>query len=159
LQCGRPPLQKEAVLPGDLLAMLETVPPDGLRGLRDRAILLLGFAGGLRRSEFVGLDVARDQTADGRGWVEIFDKGMLVTLRGKTGWREVEVGRGSSDLTYPVVAIEKWLEFARIVHGPIFRRVIDRGRHAGVERMTDRHVARLVKAARPTWPPRRARSR
>lgn len=33
-----------------------------LRGLRDRAILLLGFAGGLRRSEFVGLDAGREHT-------------------------------------------------------------------------------------------------
>ncbi|MER9127627.1 integrase, partial [Mesorhizobium sp. M0959] len=93
-----PPRQKEAILPEDLIAMLETLDRGTLRGLRDRAMLLLGFAGGLRRSEIVGLDVGRDQTEDGRGWVEIFaDKGLLVTLRGKTGWREVEVGRGSSD--------------------------------------------------------------
>ncbi len=38
-----------------------------------------------------------NQTEDGCGWIEIFDKGMLVTLRGKTGWREVGVGHGSSD--------------------------------------------------------------
>lgn len=31
------------------------------------------------------------------GWMEIFDNGLLVRLRGKTGWREVEIGRGSSD--------------------------------------------------------------
>lgn len=35
-------------------------------------VLLLGFAGGLRRSEIVGFDVARDQTGDGRGWIEFF---------------------------------------------------------------------------------------
>ena len=144
---GRPPAQKEAVMPADLLAMLETVPPAGLRGLRDRAILLLGFAGGLRRSEIVGLDLERDQTDDGAGWVEFLDKGLLVTLRGKTGWREVEVGRGSSDLTCPVTALKTWLKFARIAHGPIFRRVIDGGRHVGADRLNDRHVARLVKSA------------
>lgn len=38
-----------------------------LRGLRDRAMLLIGYAGGLRRSESVGLDVKADQTEDGRG--------------------------------------------------------------------------------------------
>jgi integrase len=144
---GRPPDQKEAVMPADLLAMLETVPLDDLRGFRDRAILLLGFAGGLRRSEIVGLDVERDQTDDGAGWVEFLDKGLLVTLRGKTGWREVEIGRGSSDLTCPVVSLQTWLKFARITHGPIFRRVIDRGRHVGGDRMNDRHIARLVKSA------------
>ena len=53
---ARPPVQKEAVLPEDLLAMLATLDLGDLRGLRDRAILLIGFAGGLRRSEIVGLD-------------------------------------------------------------------------------------------------------
>ena len=144
---GRPPARKEAVMPDDLIAMLDTLPPADLRGLRDRAILLLGFAGGLRRSEIVGLDVGHKQTDDGAGWVEFLDKGLLVTLRGKTGWREVEVGRGSSDLTCPVLALRTWLDFARIAHGPLFRRVIDRGRHVGADRLNDRHIARLVKSA------------
>ena len=140
-----PPLQKEAILPEDLIAMLETFDRGTLRGLRDRAMLLLGFAGGLRRSEIVGLDVARDQTEDGRGWVEVFDKGVLVTLRGKTGWREVEVGRGSSDATCPVVALQTWLKLARIAHGPLFRRVTGQGKAVGSERLNDQEVARLVK--------------
>jgi integrase len=140
-----PPRQKEAVLPEDLIAMLETLDRGILRGLRDRAMLLLGFAGGLRRSEVVGLDVGRDQTEDSSGWVEILDKGMLLTLRGKTGWREVEVGRGSSDATCPVVAMQTWLKFARIVHGPLFRRVTGHGKAVGSERLNAQEVARLVK--------------
>ncbi|MER9278382.1 site-specific integrase [Mesorhizobium sp. C280B] len=142
-----PPLQKEAILPEDLIAMLETLDRGTLRGLRDRAMLLLGFAGGLRRSEIVGLDVARDQTEDGRGWVEIFDKGILVTLRGKTGWREVEIGRGSSDATCPMVALQTWLKLARIGHGPLFRRVTGQGKAVGAQRLNDQEVARLVKRA------------
>ncbi|MFC5387072.1 site-specific integrase [Aquamicrobium segne] len=142
-----PPRQKEAILPEDLIAMLETLDRGTLRGLRDRAMLLLGFAGGLRRSEIVGLDCGRDQTEDGRGWIEILDKGMLVTLRGKTGWREVEVGRGSSDTTCPVVAVETWLRFARIAHGPLFRRVTGQGKAVGADRLNDQQVARLVKRA------------
>ena len=47
-----------------------------LRGLRDRAILAIGFAGGLRRSEIVGLDCGPNQSEDGTGWIEI-----LVALR------------------------------------------------------------------------------
>ncbi|MCO5164732.1 MAG: site-specific integrase [Mesorhizobium sp.] len=142
-----PPRQKEAVLPENLIAMLETLDRGTLRGLRDRAMLLIGFAGGLRRSEIVGLDVDRDQTEDGRGWIEILGKGMLVTLRGKTGWREVEVGRGSSDATCPIVAVETWLKFARIAHGPLFRRVTGQGKAVGAERLNDQEVARLVKRA------------
>ena len=142
-----PPRQKEALLPEDLIAMLETLDRGTLRGLRDRAMLLLGFAGGLRRSEVVGLDCGRDQTEDGRGWIEILDKGLLVTLRGKTGWREVEVGRGSSDATCPVVALQTWLKFARVDHGPLFRRVTGQGKTVGARRLNDQEVSRLVKRA------------
>ncbi|NNH41847.1 site-specific integrase [Rhizobium laguerreae] len=142
-----PPRQKEAVLPEHLIAMLETLPRGTLRGLRDRAMLLIGFAGGLRRSEIVGLDVGRDQTKDSRGWVEILDKGMVVTVRGKRGWREVEIGRGSSDATCPVVALQTWLNLARIAHGPLFRRVTGQGKDVGADRLLDQEVARLVKKA------------
>jgi integrase len=145
---AKPPLQKEAILPEDLIAMLETLDRGTLRGLRDRAMLLLGFAGGLRRSEIVGLDVSRDQTEDGRGWIDFFpDKGVLVTLRGKTGWREVEIGRGSSDATCPVVALQTWLKLGRIAHGPLFRRVTGQGKALGADRLNDQEVARLVKRA------------
>ena len=142
---ARPPVQKEAVLAEDIIAMIETLDRGTLRGLRDRAMLLVGYAGGLRRSEIVGLDVKADQTEDSRGWIEILDKGMLVTLRGKTGWREVEVGRGSSDATCPVAAVETWIKFARLAHGPLFRRVTGQGNTVGSERLNDKEVARLVK--------------
>jgi integrase len=141
---GRPPEQKEAILPEHLLAMIATLDLGDLRGLRDRAILLIGFAGGLRRSEIVGLDCRAEDGLAG-GWIEFFDDGLLLTLRGKTGWREVEIGRGSSDATCPVAALETWLKFARISIGPVFRRV--GGGKVGAERLTDRHVARLVKRA------------
>jgi len=142
---GRPPVQKEAVLPEDLIAMLETLDRGTLRGLRDRAMLLMGFAGGLRRSEVVGLDVGPKQTEDSSGWVEILERGMVLTLRGKNGWREVEIGRGSSDGTCPVVALETWLKLGRIAHGPLFRRVTGQGKTVGSERLRDQEVARLVK--------------
>ena len=144
---AKPPRQKEALLPEDLLAMLETFDRGSLRGIRDRAMLLLGFAGGLRRSEIVGLDVGEEQTEDGRGWIQVLDKGLLLTLRGKTGWREVEIGRGSADTTCPVVALETWLKLARIGHGPLFRRVTGQGKAVGTERLNDKQVARLVKTA------------
>jgi len=139
---GRPPEQKEAVLSKDLLAMIAMLDLGELRGLRDRAILLIGFAGGLRRSEIVGLACHPEDGLAG-GWFEKLDDGILLTLRGKTGWREVEIGRGSSDATCPVVALETWLKFARIERGPVFRRVV--GKSVGSEALTDKHVARLVK--------------
>jgi len=142
---ARPPVQKEAILPEDILAMVTTLPYD-LRGLRDRAILLLGYAGGLRRSEIVSLDVGKDDTPDSGGWIEILDGGALLTLNAKTGWREVEIGRGSSDQTCPVHALEQWLRFAKIDLGPIFVRTSRDGKRALEHRLNDKHVARLIKA-------------
>ena len=141
---GRPPEQKEAVLPEDLLKMIATLDLGDLRGLRDRAILLVGFAGGLRRSEIVGLAAHPEDALDG-GWIEIFDDGLLLTVRAKTGWREVEIGRGSSDATCPICALEAWLKFSRISRGPLFRKVLADGKRVGTEPLTDKHVARLVK--------------
>jgi integrase len=129
---GRPPLQKAAIFADELLAMLATLDMN-LRGLRDRAILAIGFAGGLRRSEIVGLDCGPRQSEDGSGWIEILPEGALLTIRGKTGWRDVEIGRGSRADTCPVALLETWLRIAR--------------KNGGVsgERLTDKHVVRLVK--------------
>ncbi|GAA6189774.1 site-specific integrase [Litorivita sp. NS0012-18] len=141
---ARPPVQKAAILAEDILAMVATLPYD-LRGLRDRAILLLGYAGGLRRSEIVSLDVHKDDTPDSGGWIEIFDKGALLTLNAKTGWREVEIGRGSKDHTCPVHALEEWLRFAKIDFGPVFVGTSRDGKKASEARLNDKHVARLIK--------------
>ena len=141
---GRPPMQKEAILRDDILAMVATLPYD-LRGLRDRAILLLGYAGGLRRSEIVSLDVHKDDTPDSGGWIEIVEDGALLTLNAKMGWREVEIGRGSSDQTCPVHALEQWLHFAKINFGPVFVRTSRDGQKALDARLNDKHVARLIK--------------
>ncbi|WP_051372583.1 tyrosine-type recombinase/integrase [Sedimentitalea nanhaiensis] len=141
---ARPPLQKEAILPEDILSMVATLPFD-LRGLRDRAMLLLGYAGGLRRSEIVCLDAGREDTPDSGGWIEILQPGAVLTLRGKTGWREIEIGRGSRSQSCPVHALEQWLHFARIDFGPIFVRTSRDGKRALETRLNDRHVARLIK--------------
>jgi len=162
---GRPPAQKEAIFADELLAMLSVLDMD-LRGLRDRAILAIGFAGGLRRSEIVGLDCGPDQSEDGTGWIEIFPPGagvssarkdstnvssggenaggVVLQILGKTGWREVEIGRGSSPLTCPVVLLETWMRLGRISHGPLFRPIARKNGGVAAARLTDKHVARLV---------------
>ena len=141
---GKPPQQKEAVLAEDILEMVAFLNY-GLRDMRDRAILLIGFAGGLRRSEIVGLDIGRDETEDGRGWIEIEEKGAMLFIKSKTGWREVEIGRGSSETTCPVATLEQWLHFSKIVHGPVFRAVSRDNTKATANRLSDKHVARLIK--------------
>ncbi|MFK7880671.1 tyrosine-type recombinase/integrase [Roseobacter sp.] len=141
---ARPPVQKEAIFAEDILNMVATLS-FGLCDLRDRAILLIGYAGGLRRSEIVSLDVHKDDTPDSGGWVETFAEGALLTLNTKTGWREIEIGRGSSDQSCPVYAIEQWMHFAKIDFGPVFQRVTRDDRKATGARLSDKHVARLVK--------------
>ncbi|MGD9656309.1 MAG: tyrosine-type recombinase/integrase [Methylocystis sp.] len=152
---GRPPVQKEAIFADELIAMLATLEMD-LRGIRDRAILAIGFAGGLRRSEIIGLDCGPDQSEDGNGWVEIFppgadlssasnnEGGAVLQISGKTGWREVEIGRGSRPETCPVALLETWMRLGRISHGPLFRPIARKNGGVSAERLTDKHVARLV---------------
>lgn len=141
---AKPPLQKEAISAHDIIDMISILPFD-LRGMRDKAILLIGYAGGLRRSEIVGLDVAKDQTDDSGGWIEVLDDGAVLFIKGKTGWREVEIGKGSTNATCPLHVLEQWLYYSKISHGPIFRPVT--GDHSSVkaDRISDKHVARLIK--------------
>lgn len=143
-QHGRPPNQKEPVKPEELLDMV-SVLSFNLRDMRDRAILLIGYAGGLRRSEIVGLDVNRDDTDDGKGWIEIETGGAVIIQRTKTGWKEAEIARGSSDQTCPVHALEQWLHYAKLDDGPIFRRVLRDNSGVQLDRLSDKHVARLIK--------------
>lgn len=143
-QHSKPPLQKEPISPDELIEMVSQLS-FGLRDMRDRAILLIGYAGGLRRSEIVNLDVNRDDTEDGKGWVEIEYGGAIIIQKTKTGWKEAEIARGSSDQTCPVHALEQWLHFAKIEHGPIFRRVTRDNSGVQADRLSDKHVARLIK--------------
>lgn len=141
---AKPPMQKEALFAEDILKMISILPFD-LRGMRDKAILLIGYSGGLRRSEIVGLDVGKDHTEDSGGWIDILDEGAVIWIRGKTGWRDVEIGRGSTNSTCPIHALEQWLHYSKIAHGPIFRAVTRDHSNVKSERLTDKHVARLIK--------------
>ena len=72
-------------------------------------------------------------------------QGLILTFHSKTGWREVEIGRGSSDQTCPVHALEQYLHYSRIDFGPLFQRVSRDDRKATGDRLSDKHVARLIK--------------
>lgn len=51
----------------------------------------------------------------------------------------------ASDHTCPVVALESWIRFGRIARGELFRRIFKDSKTVDVERLSDKHVARLVK--------------
>jgi site-specific recombinase XerD len=128
----------------DIVALCGTFGRD-IRSLRNKAIILLGFAGGFRRSEIVGLNAEDLKFKDGT---------LRVTLRrSKTDQegkgRTIVILPGQTLKTCPVAAVRAWLESADLKHeggDPIFRPV---NRHSGVElnRLSDRAVDLIVKNA------------
>lgn len=129
--------RKTAASAGAIAAMLAQVP-DTLAGTRDRALLLLGFAAALRRSELAALR---------RNDIALSAEGALVTIRAsKTDQEgegaEIAVPRGGR--LKPVEAIEHWLAIAQISQGPVFR-PIDRHGRIGAAALTDRSVANVIK--------------
>jgi site-specific recombinase XerD len=136
---GTGPVQKAPTLIDDIRAMVEATDA-GLIGARDRALILLGFAGAFRRSELVSLDI--EDCAFGKD-------GLTITLRrSKTdqegAGRKVGIPFGSNPDTCPVRTTQAWIERAGIMDGPVFRPIhrhgrIQRGRLAGAD------VARVVK--------------
>jgi site-specific recombinase XerD len=136
---GTAPEQKAAALTGDIIAMVTATDP-GLIGVRDSALVLLGFAGAFRRSELVALDVAD---------LEFGRDGLKVTLRrSKTDQegqgRKVGIPYGANPETCPVRSIQAWLEQAEIASGPVFRSI---NRHGQLQsaRLSGTDVARIVK--------------
>src|SRR5262249_50957772 len=137
---GAAPVRKRAATSDMVIAMSAT--GTSLRALRDRAIILLGFAGAFRRSELVALDVADLEEAP---------EGLLVTIRrSKTDQegvgRKVAITRG--EVACPVAALKAWLEAAGIREGAIFRRVFNkRSQRVANRRLAARNVATIVKVA------------
>jgi len=134
---GRPQRQAAPVLRDDLLQMLAKA--DGVKGARDRALILLGFAAALRRSELVGLDF---------GDLEFKAEGLVVHLtRSKTdqegNGRKIAVPYGRTSLC-PVFAVRDWLALAAVCTGPVFRSVNKAGRVSDA-RLSDQSVALIVK--------------
>lgn len=113
---GYAPKKKVAATAGILHQILAPIPTD-LRGLRDRALLLVGFAGALRRSELAAIRVEQ---------LEQTERGLRLTLPQTKGSQTdaviVPLPYGHTALC-PVRALTSWLEAANITAGPAFRRI------------------------------------
>jgi integrase len=127
---------------------------DLLRGLRldipadarDAALLSVGWAAALRRSELVGLDW--QTLGDGVGFVTVDERGVVVTLaQSKSSQAEaVTVVIPCADMPTACASLEAWSDVAKLEPGqPVFRSV-DQRQIIGEVRLTDRSVARILKS-------------
>jgi integrase len=142
---GQPPVKKSALLTALLRRALATIP-GSLTGLRDRALLLVGFAGALRRSELAAVEVSNRPAAN---WIEETTEGLIVHLATSKGDQEAEgqqvgIPYGSNPSTCPVRAWRAWLQAAEITEGPAFRK-IDRHANIGADALCNHSVAFIVK--------------
>src|SRR5271169_3668638 len=114
----RRPLRKKTALVVEPLRMALRAIPDTLPGLRDRALLLVGFAAALRPSELARLDIASlTRHEDGIALFLPWRKNDQEA-HGTTVW----LPAGLTDIC-PVTALETWLAAAEISEGPLFRRL------------------------------------
>ena len=150
IQTGIIPAKKLAATASVLHQLLAPITAD-LRGLRDRALLLVGFAGALRRAELASIEVKH---------LEFGPRGILLTLpvsKGERSARPVTIPLpfGDTELC-PVRALARWREAANITEGPVFRRIWlpaqSRGGegqlqpHIGTAAIEPRTVARIIQA-------------
>ena len=150
-----PPEQAAPLMPPELFAVLDACPevrrwktkgrdpePD-LAGLRDRALILVGFVGALRRSELVALDT--DSVAE-------HPNGLVVTIpRSKTNQTGesaelVVLPRGGDPRRCAVTALHNWTEAAGIADGPLLRPV-SKGNRALARRLNADSANLLVQQA------------
>lgn len=130
---------KEALWLEDLRQVVQAIPQNRLIDVRDRALLLIGWTGALRRSEVAQLNLED---------VAITRDGIILHLnRSKTDQKGegqvVALPYGSNPLTCPVRSLEDWLAAANITEGPLFRRI---DRHGNMyDRLTPQSVRLIVK--------------
>lgn len=138
-QLGTAQAEAAALSTADIVRMVATLPA-GVSGTRDRALLLVGFAGAMRASELVGLD-----TQD----LEERPEGMVAVIRSsktdqEAAGRRVALPFGKDGQTCPVGAVRAWLDLVGLTEGPLFRRV-DRHSRLGSGRLTAQSVGAIVR--------------
>jgi integrase len=120
-------------------AMIAAIQGDGGIAVRDRALLLIGFAGAFRRSELVALTL-KDITREAEG-VRV----LIAQSKTDQGGKGQEIGIAKTDSPLcPVTALESWISLSGIQAGPLFRSI---NRHGNIgQSMSDRSVALIVKS-------------
>ncbi|MBX7276738.1 site-specific integrase [Pseudomonas sp. ERGC3:05] len=126
--------KKTAIVLEPLQALLATCT-DGMRGKRDRALLLLAWSGGgRRRSEVVGLQIGDLRRLDADTWLYA----LGTTKTDTSGTRREKPLRGPA-----AQALTEWLKAAPAESGPLFRRMY-KGDNVGAAGLSADQVARIV---------------
>ncbi len=136
-QRARPTRKKSAILAGDLARMIAAAEGQSPRAIRDRAVMALGLAAALRRSELVAL-----QLAD----LELVREGLKLTIRHSKTDQEGEgqvIAVPSGRVLKPGPRLNEWLSVRGGEAGPLFYRTDAQGIMTK-EAMSDRSVARLI---------------
>ena len=133
----RPSAKKAAIAAADLMKMIAAVRGIGSKAVRDRAVLALGLASALRRSELVALHLAD---------VQLVKEGARITIRSSKTDQEgagqvIAVPNGHSIL--PVARLKAWLAVRGDAPGPLFTRFAAHGAMTDLP-MSDRAIARIV---------------
>ena len=134
-QRGKEPLSPE------LLRQMFANAPEDLRGLRDRALLLAGFAGAFRRSELVQLRYED---------VRFTDEGLVVTIpKSKTdqegAGQTIGIPFGCHPESCPVRALRAWLERSNITCGYLFTAIGRWGGEVTAKPICDHQLAKIIK--------------
>lgn len=136
---GTAPNQKAPALTDDIRVMVAATG-ENLIGIRDRALILLGFAGAFRRSELVAIDST--SVLFGRDGITIHLVRSKTDQEGQG--RKIGIPYGSNPETCPVRAVQDWTIAASIIDGPLFRSINRHGRISN-RRLSPEDVARIVK--------------
>lgn len=145
---GTAPCQKSPLVLDDLDKAMDRLGAK-MKAVRDRALFMVAWAGGLRRSEVVGLDIT--PTDDGTGFIRFTAQGMdIVLTRSKTDQEReghvVAIPLRRNPSKCPVRLLQAWLESAEITEGPAFR-AVTKGGIISRTRLRAAAVAQAVKKA------------
>ena len=119
---GAPPKRAQALATEEVQRLVATCIED-LAGQRDRALILIAFAGALRRSELCAIEV------DHITWKTRSLELLIPKSKTDAEAEGARIGipRGKSEATCPVRALRSWLQAAQIERGPVFRALTRHG--------------------------------
>ena len=135
--------QVKALLKDDLLEMMVHLDQQKpMKAARDKAVILVGFAGAFRRSELVGLRY--EDITEYEGGIELLLRRSKTDQEGAGRTVFIPYARGSR---CPVKALKNWTTLAGIDRGPLFMPINRHDQVVSRKSLTPQSVALIVKSS------------